>query len=232
MPVSATGASASSTDALPPLGRRAKLTQDALMAASRKVTKTLTDKAMIECFPELERAYETAYAANERDDPAMAKQQFKTSLNTLKQQFVKDFDERIPVLWAQTCKRYEFIERANQLDKIVEEAKQAKARGDEPRNTFFYGADGTITIPSATIPVLRQATEELKAKRLALAEQNRATFEQILQHQTTVDRTEKQLRDMAQDFKKAMETLKAIDSQDLTKLQDQLLQSLTADEIP
>ncbi|KAK4048112.1 hypothetical protein OIV83_004982 [Microbotryomycetes sp. JL201] len=213
IPSAAPDASTSDTP-LAPLGKRAEITQDALMRASSKVTKTLTDKAMLECFPELDQAYQRAYD----NDPALAKQHLTATLTNLKQQFVKDFDERIPVLWAQTCKKYEFIERANQLDKVVEEAKQAKARGDEPRNMFFYGADGSISIPSATVPVLRQATEDLKAKRIA--------------HQATVDRTETQLREMAQDFVKAMETLKAIDSRELTSLQDQLLQSLKAEEIP
>ncbi|KAK4055423.1 hypothetical protein OIO90_003261 [Microbotryomycetes sp. JL221] len=217
-----------------PLGRRAKLTHDALMAASRKVTKSLTDKAMLECFPELAQAYERAYNNNDDDNNNNrdARQQLDATLSKLKQEFLKDFDERIPILWQDTCQRYQFVERANELDRIVDIAKQSKVRGDEPKNMFFYGADGTITIPSATIPVLRDATEQLKAKRVELENQNKATFEQILQDQAIIERTEQQLKDMVADFKNAMETLRSIDSNELSKLQEQLLQSVTAEEVP
>ena len=45
----------------PAPGKRAQVTRSVLLAASDKVAKSLTDKAMRECFPELERAYKDAF---------------------------------------------------------------------------------------------------------------------------------------------------------------------------
>lgn len=42
--------------------------------------------------------------------------------------------------WEETCRKYSFVERANELDKVVDEAKRAMARGDEPRNLYQWVA--------------------------------------------------------------------------------------------
>lgn len=90
-------------------GKRAQVTRSVLLAASDKVAKSLTDKAMRECFPELERAYKDAFAlagaaaegasGGETDayNEAKAKARFEETLKGLRETFLKEFKERVPV---------------------------------------------------------------------------------------------------------------------------------------
>ncbi|ORY41756.1 hypothetical protein BCR35DRAFT_311333 [Leucosporidium creatinivorum] len=225
-PVASTSAAPApaSAPSVPP-GRRAKLTEEALLAASRKVIKVLTTQSMRQSFSEIAAVFEDPSVYG----PEEGKQQFEVLMEGLKEIVVGHYGKGIPLAWADMCERYSFIERANELDLVVEKAKQAKKEGAAPRNLYQLGADGQITIPNSTIPVLRTAASELREKRLALAEQNTATYDRISKSQATVTRMEGQLKDILDDFAKAMDILKSVDDQAIAELQDQLLEAVPVD---
>lgn len=72
-------------------GRRAKLTEETLMAASRKVMKVLTDKSMLQCFPEFEKVFEDAYGKDE------GKVQLAKLMKGLKDMVETHFNAGVPV---------------------------------------------------------------------------------------------------------------------------------------
>ncbi|KAI5476751.1 mind kinetochore complex component Nnf1 [Pseudohyphozyma bogoriensis] len=210
-----------STSSAPPLaaapaeaprvvGRRAKLSQEALEAAASKVIKTLTDSRMAQCFP----TYKDEY-------PELMK-----ALRTL---VVNKFNEGIA--WEHVLKQSDFIEKANELDRIVGEAEASRKKGEAPKALYKTGADPTITVASATVPILRAATAELKAKRLALEAKNRATYEQIAKDQQEAARREEAIKDILEQFQVAMRTLEEIDKGDTEDLQAKLVAVLPQEQL-
>ncbi|GAA5874126.1 hypothetical protein JCM1840_000358 [Sporobolomyces johnsonii] len=189
---------------VPQLGRRAKLTQDALLAASNKVIKVLDEKAMAQCFP--------TYADKEQ-----------RLLVGLREMVVNAFNEAVPLAWSDMVRNANFIEKANELDSIVADAEARRKRNEDPRNLFATGANGSITIPNATVPILRSATAELREKRKALAEKNAATYDRIAQLSTTTTSSEAQIQQIVQDFEKTIQVLETVDQKALEGLQDELV---------
>lgn len=95
-------ASTSATEAEPKMapaapavtpGRRAKLTEEALLAASRKVIKVLTPKSMAESFVEIEALFTSA----EVYGPEEGKQQFETLMKGLREMVESHYTKGIPV---------------------------------------------------------------------------------------------------------------------------------------
>lgn len=74
-------------------GRRAKLTEEALLAASRKVIKVLTPKAMGESFVEIEALFTSADVYG----PEEGKQQFESLMNGLREMVEGHYSKGIPV---------------------------------------------------------------------------------------------------------------------------------------
>ncbi|GAA6063575.1 hypothetical protein JCM10212_003154 [Sporobolomyces blumeae] len=192
-------------------GRRAKLARDALLAASRKTIKVLDDKAMAQCFPE--------YAQTEQ-----------RLLAGLKEMVTNAFNEAIPVAWSDLVKSANFIEKANELDAIIADAEARKKRNEQPQHHYAIGADGTFTIPSATVPILRSATEELKEKRLALADQNAEIYERVATLSTTTEASEAQVQQILDDFQKTLDNLNAVDEKRLLELRDKMV-AVIGDEL-
>ncbi|POY75868.1 hypothetical protein BMF94_0950 [Rhodotorula taiwanensis] len=188
-----------------PLGRRAKLTQDALFAASNKVIKVLDDKAMRQCFP---RTWN---------------EQYPDLIPGLKALVVATYTEGVPLAWNDLAQSADFIAKANELDRLLEDAKARKARGEAPRNAYEIGLDATVTTPSATAPRLRSAIEELREKRRALSEQNAATYERIASLSQTATSLERQNDEILTHFTQSVAALKEIDEESLVALQDELV---------
>ncbi|KAK4697142.1 hypothetical protein P7C70_g8259, partial [Phenoliferia sp. Uapishka_3] len=145
---------------------------------------------------------------------------------------MKALKARVEEIYKQGVKRaiqmsmetYNFVEKANELDKVVEDAVKRRASGEPPRMLYLYalafhlfeakerrlmchsvdrkGADASITVPNATVPVLRAATLELRTKRLELEARNKATFEALAQDTAIHERTERQIREILDDFKR------------------------------
>ncbi|GAA5929851.1 hypothetical protein JCM1841_000506 [Sporobolomyces salmonicolor] len=189
---------------VPQLGRRAKLTQDALLAASNKVIKVLDEKAMAQCFP--------TYADKEQ-----------RLLVGLREMVVNAFNEAVPLAWSDMVRNANFIEKANTLDIIVADAEARRKRNEDPRNLFATGANGSVTIPNATVPILRNATAELREKRIALAEKNAATYERIARLCTATTSSEAQIQQILQDFQTTIQALETIDQKALEEMQDELV---------
>ncbi|GAA5873791.1 hypothetical protein JCM3774_000683, partial [Rhodotorula dairenensis] len=175
-------AAASAPDAAPLLGRRAKLTQDALFVASNKVIKVLDDKAMRQCFPP------------EWD------QRYPDLIPGLREIVVSTYKEGVPLAWNDLAQSADFIAKANELDRLLDEAKQRQARSEPPKNAYELGLDATVTTPSATTPRLESAISLLRQKRLALADQNRATYERIKALSQTSAALERQNDDILTHF--------------------------------
>ncbi|BGP57694.1 hypothetical protein JCM8202_005477 [Rhodotorula sphaerocarpa] len=205
-------AAASQAPAPPPaaasssLGRRAKLTQDALFVASNKVIRVLDDKAMRQCFP-----------------PQWDKE-YPDLIPGLREIVVSTYTEGVPLAWNDLAQSADFIAKANELDRLLEDAKARKAAGEPPRNAYEVGLDATVTTPSATAPRLRSAIEELRQRRQALAEQNTAAYDRIAALSRTVTAQERQNDEILTHFTQSVAALKDIDESALVKLQDELVQ--------
>ncbi|GAA5995548.1 uncharacterized protein JCM10292_005242 [Rhodotorula paludigena] len=189
----------------PALGRRAKVTQDALVAASNKVIGVLDDKAVRQCFPQ-----------KWADD-------YPDLVPGLRQMVVDTYNAGVPLAWDDLVRSHRFIEKANELDQLLEDAKGRKERGEPPKNLYQTGLDGTITIPSATVPVLRTAIEELREKRKALAARNDATFERVASLSRSTNSLEAQNEAILTHFAASMQALKEIDEKAVLELQDELV---------
>ncbi|GEM10873.1 mind kinetochore complex component Nnf1 [Rhodotorula toruloides] len=185
------------------MGRRAKLTQDALVVASSKVIKTLDDKAMRQCFPQR--------WADEYPDLVPG----------LRDMVVSTYNDGVPLAWNDLVRQAGFVEKANELDRLIVEAQARKDAGGEPRN--LMGLDGTITVPSSTVPVLRTSISSLRQKRQALAEENAQAYARIAALSQTVSAREKQNDEILTQFAESVQALKKIDEGGLTALQDELV---------
>ncbi|GAA5964295.1 hypothetical protein JCM8115_006059 [Rhodotorula mucilaginosa] len=189
-----------------PLGRRAKLTQDALFVASNKVIKVLDDKAMRQCFPP------------DWDE------QYPDLIPGLREMVVATYKEGIPLAWNDLAQSADFVSKANELDRLLEEAKQRQARGEPPRNAYEIGLDATVTTPSATTPRVQNAITLLRQKRLALAEQNQSTYERIATLSRTVASVERQNDEILKHFTQSVAALREVDNDSsLAALQDELV---------
>ncbi|SCV69189.1 BQ2448_2209 [Microbotryum intermedium] len=205
--------------------RRVAITEQGLQKAAESVLKVLTHESMVQCFPEFLPVFINTYGEEE------GRVQFDRLVDSLKEVLVEHYREGIPLAWADMCERFDWIARANALDEIVERARQEKEQGQPLRNLYAKGTNGRLTIPSATVPVLKDATASLKARRLALETKNKATYERIVQDQMVGDRTEKQIKEIVEDFRKAVKMLSTVDMNKLTELQNQVVQALPADAI-
>ncbi|GAA5992166.1 hypothetical protein JCM10908_001800 [Rhodotorula pacifica] len=187
------------------LGRRAKLTQDALFVASNKVIKVLDDKAMKQCLP------------------PRWNDQYPDLIPGLREMVISTYKEGVPLAWNDLATSADFIAKANELDRLLEEAKARQARGETPRNAYETGLDATITTPSATTPRLQSSISQLRQKRLALAEQNQATYDRIAALSRTVTSQERQNDEILTHFMQSVAALKEIDGEPLSTLQDELV---------
>ncbi|BGP10786.1 hypothetical protein OF846_004585 [Rhodotorula toruloides] len=187
------------------LGRRAKLTQDALVVASSKVIKTLDDKAMRQCFPQR--------WADEYPD----------LIPGLRDMVVSTYNDGVPLAWNDLVRTAGFVEKANELDRLIAEAQARKDAGEEPRNLYQMGLDGTITVPSATVPVLQTSISSLRQKRQALANKNAETYARIAALSQTVSAQETQNEEILTQFTESVKALKEIDEAGMTALQDELV---------
>ncbi|SCZ97255.1 BZ3500_MvSof-1268-A1-R1_Chr4-2g07091 [Microbotryum saponariae] len=230
-PMASTSAKSSTTTTNPGPGtggshlRRVAITEQGLQKAAESVLKVLTHESMVQCFPEFLPVFVKTYGEEE------GQVQFDRLVESLKEVLVEHYREGIPLAWTDMCERFDWIARANALDEIVERARQEKAQGRTPRNLYVKGTDGRLTIPSATVPVLKDATASLRARRVALEEKNQATYERIVQNQVVADRTEKQIKEIVEDFQRAVKMLSTVDMNELTELQKQVVQALPADAI-
>ncbi|GAA6013280.1 hypothetical protein JCM10207_000841 [Rhodosporidiobolus poonsookiae] len=196
---------------LPHLGRRAKLTHDALLVASNKVIKVLDDKAMRQCFPQR--------WADEYPD----------LIPGLKDMVVSTYSAGVPLAWDDLAQSADFIAKANALDSILADAQARKDRGEAPRELHRLGTDGTVTTPSATVPVLRSAIADLRTKREALAQKNTASYARLA---ALADRTTAQDAQNAAILSQFAETIKALEAIDQTamlQLQDELVKVVGRD---
>ncbi|KAG0660401.1 hypothetical protein C6P46_004581 [Rhodotorula mucilaginosa] len=98
-----------------PLGRRAKLTQDALFVASNKVIKVLDDKAMRQCFPP------------DWDE------QYPDLIPGLREMVVATYKEGIPLAWNDLAQSADFVSKANELDRIGLDATVTTPSATTPR---------------------------------------------------------------------------------------------------
>ncbi|GAA5835796.1 hypothetical protein JCM3766R1_005849 [Sporobolomyces carnicolor] len=188
-------------------GKRAKTTKQALDIASERVVAVLNDKAMKQCFPKYQDEF----------------------LRNLQVAFVKQFKEAIPPAWEDHTKEFAFLDKLEQFDKICLEADERRKRHERPRNLYAIAGDGSITIPSATAPILASATEELRQKRLALAEENDKTYTRIAQVSKATDTSEEQVQKILRDFQKVLDDVKSIDEEKVHDLQEKMLRIIGQD---
>lgn len=161
---------------------------------------------MAQCFP--------TYA---RDYPALVKH--------LKALVKDNYTELVPEAWQVIIDANNFIEKANQLDHILKDAEQRKQNKGLPTDSWQICADPHITVPHATVPLLQKGINNLRAKRLALADQNQATFESILESQATAEKIEARLKQFTADFEASMELLAAVDFDAMAQLQERILEA-------
>ncbi|GAA5879999.1 hypothetical protein JCM16303_004431 [Sporobolomyces ruberrimus] len=186
----------------PKLGKRNKLTGEALGFASDKVIRVLNDKTMRQCFPKY------------GDD----------LLQTMRTKFVDNFEKSVPHAWQDHTKDFDFLNKLDHFDAICQEAEQRKNRGETPKCHYAIAGDGSITIPSATVPILRTATEELRQKRLALAEENDSTYKGIADMSTTANNSEAQIQKILEDFQKVLADVEAVDEKQIAELRNKMLE--------
>ncbi|GAA5832011.1 hypothetical protein JCM11251_002784 [Rhodosporidiobolus azoricus] len=195
----------------PPLGRRARITHDALLAASNKVIKVLDDKAMRQCFP-----------------PRWA-EEYPDLIPGLKDMVISTYTAGVPLAWDDLTRSADFVRKANELDEIIADAQARKDKGEVPRELYRLGTDGTVTIPSSTVPQLRNNISRLRAKRQALQEKNALTYQRI---SALSDRTRHQAETneaILSQFAASVKALDQVDQSELLKLQDHLVQVVGKD---
>ncbi|GAA5886356.1 hypothetical protein JCM6882_001615 [Rhodosporidiobolus microsporus] len=195
----------------PQLGRRAKITQDALLAASNKVIKVLDDKAMRQCFP-----------------PRWA-DEYPDLIPGLKDMVVSTYTAGVPLAWDDLARSANFVEKANELDEIIADAQARKDAGEAPRDLYSLGTDGTVTIPSSTVPELRNSLSRLRAKRQALAEKNALTYARIAALSDRTQQQEETNEAILAQFAASVKALDEIDQTALLQLQDQLVKVVGKD---
>ncbi|GAA5900821.1 uncharacterized protein JCM6883_004667 [Sporobolomyces salmoneus] len=187
--------------------KRAKTTRHALDITSQRVVAVLNDKAMKQCFPKYQDEF----------------------LQNLQGAFVKQFKDAIPPAWEDHTKEFDFLNKLEQFDKICLQAEERRKRREQPSNSYAIAGDGSITIPSATVPILRSATEELRHKRLALAEENAQSYQRISEMSTATNTSEEQIQKILGDFKKVLEDVKKVDEKQINELQEKMLQIIGQD---
>ncbi|GAA6036314.1 hypothetical protein JCM8097_001658 [Rhodosporidiobolus ruineniae] len=195
-------------DAPPPaptLGKRAQVTHHALLTASNKVIHTLDEKAMLECFPQ-------RWADNYPD-----------LIPGLRDLVVEKYSQGVQLAWDDLVRDAQFIEKANELDDIIADARRRKEAGEEPRELYRLGTDPTVTVPSATVPSLRLATSDLRAKREALAAKNQATYARIAALSTSAAQQEEQNEAILAQFAATVKALGNVDQSALEELQAELV---------
>ncbi|GAA5968393.1 hypothetical protein JCM11641_007621 [Rhodosporidiobolus odoratus] len=195
----------------PELGRRAKLTREALLVASGKVIKVLDDTAMRQCFP------------------AKWADEYQELIPGLQEMVVSTYKAGVPLAWDDLARSANFVEKANELDQLVAEAQARKDAGEEPRGVYGLGADGTVTVPSATIPALRGAMAEIRAKREALAAKNAATYKRIATLAEQTASQEQQNEAILAQFASSVQALSDIDERAVQQLQDELVKVVGKD---
>ncbi|GAA5983634.1 hypothetical protein JCM5350_004893 [Sporobolomyces pararoseus] len=189
------------------ISKRANVTRQALDLACEKVVKVLNDKAMKQCFPKYQDDF----------------------LKNLQTAFVKQFSDAIPPAWEDHTKEFDFLNKVEQFDEICGKATERKKAGQPPTNTYAIAGDGTITIPSATVPILKTATEELRQKRLALAEENARTYQRISETSISTNNSEEQIQKILGDFQKVLEDVKSVDEKQISELQEKMLKIIGQD---
>ncbi|GAA5850623.1 hypothetical protein JCM5353_003964 [Sporobolomyces roseus] len=186
---------------------RAVLTERALKAASGTVIRVLNDKTMKQCFP--------TYDDN--------------LLQSLQQIVVGRYNLLMAPAWEDYARHFDFANKSNEFASIMDDAEERRARKEPPNNNHLIAADGNITIPSSTVPILRSATEELREKRLALAEQNAQTYQRIAQLSTSTTSSEQQIQKILDDFQKVLENVEAVDNKSLFELRDRMIKIVGQD---
>ncbi|KAM0755979.1 hypothetical protein T439DRAFT_344911 [Meredithblackwellia eburnea MCA 4105] len=189
------------------LGLRAKNATEILEAAAERVIQSLTEKKFGQSFPDYQEQYPELMKALK----ARVEQIYRIGIK-----------EAIKISMA----KFEFVEKANELDRILKEARERKERGEKPGEWYLKGADATITIPSTTVPLLRAASAELRERRLALEKKNRATYDEIARNQQACERTEAQIREILDEFKKSITILESVDPSTANELQRRLVEAL------
>lgn len=190
-------------------GRRVQNNLEILEAASERVIQTLTDKRFAQCFPEYS-------------------DKFPELMKAVKARVEHFYREGIKLAIEQSMQRYDFVDKTNELDRILADATERRERGEAPRMLFVKGTDARVTVPNATTPLLRAASAELKAKRLALNAMNEATYGEIVRNQVIYDRVERQVREIIDDFHKSVQAFEASDEAGLTSLQERILALMPA----
>ncbi|GAA6014759.1 hypothetical protein JCM11491_001969 [Sporobolomyces phaffii] len=189
------------------LDRRDKQTQQALAAASRRVMTVLNEKTMKQCFPKY-------------DD------EFIKGLQTA---FTDKFIEAIPPAWQDHTKEFDVTTKLEQFEAVCLAAEQRRQQGEPPTNHYEIAGDGSITIPSATVPMLKSATEELRQKRLALAAGNAERYKRIAEASTSTTTSETQIQKILSDFRKVLEDVKSVDEKEINDLQEKMLKIVGQD---
>ncbi|BGP19422.1 hypothetical protein JCM10213_000659 [Rhodosporidiobolus nylandii] len=198
-------------DEPPQLGRRAKLTRDALLVASNKVARVLDDKAMRQCFPQ-------RWA-----------DEFPDLIPGLKEMVLSTYSAGVPLAWDDLTRSANFVDKANELDRLLADAQARKEAGEEPKEAYKLGTDGTITIPSLTVPPLRSSISSLRAKREALAAKNAATYARISALSERATNQEQQNEAILAQFAASVKSLEEIDQQAIAELQDELVKVVGKD---
>ncbi|PRQ72054.1 hypothetical protein AAT19DRAFT_9393 [Rhodotorula toruloides] len=200
------------------LGRRAKLTQDALVVASSKVIKTLDDKAMRQCFPQR--------WADEYPDLVPG----------LRDMVVSTYNDGVPLAWNDLVRTAGFVEKANELDRLIAEAQARKDAGEEPRNLYQCAdvpltreEEGADQVDPRYLPVIQTSISSLRQKRQALANKNAETYARIASLSQTLSAQESQNEEILTQFTESVKALKEIDEEGLTALQDELVRVVGGD---
>ncbi|GAA5943820.1 uncharacterized protein JCM15063_006508 [Sporobolomyces koalae] len=183
------------------LGKRAQTTERALQLACAKVIGVLNDKTMKQCFPKYQDEF----------------------LQNLQKIVVDKFNVSVPHAWEDHAKEFDFLRKLDEFDVICMEAEQRRNRKETPQNHYAIGGDGSITIPSATVPILRTATEELREKRQALEEENAKTYERISAMSSSTRTSEAQIQKILGDFEQVLSNTAAVDTTRLTELRNEMV---------
>ncbi|KAL7342142.1 hypothetical protein BJY59DRAFT_585657 [Rhodotorula toruloides] len=118
----------------------------------------------------------------------------------LRDMVVSTYNDGVPLAWNDLVRTAGFVEKANELDRLIAEAQARKDAGEEPRNLYQMGLDGTITVPSATVPVLQTSISSLRQKRQALANKNAETYARIAALSQAVSAQETQNEEILTQF--------------------------------
>ncbi|KAL8292769.1 hypothetical protein RQP46_001381 [Phenoliferia psychrophenolica] len=192
--------------ATPPC-RRVRNTVDMLEIVAERVVKGLSEKKFAQCFPLYQERY-----------PELMK--------ALKARVEDIYREGVKKAIEISVNQFDFVERTNAFDAIVDRAEETKRLGAPPRMLFLKGADATITVPTVTVPELRAATALLREKRLEVERRNGETYAALARDQVVVDRTERQILEILDHFQQAIDVLESADDDRMRELQQRMVDAM------